>query len=62
MKIKDQTIFVLQNNYDKRMNNIDFDVFSQYPSLIEYYLKDVSVNDENNISEVISRLSKLSPH
>ena len=45
VKVKDQTIFVLQNNYDRGMNNIDFDMFMQYPTLIEHYLKDVNCSD-----------------
>lgn len=33
-KIKDQTLFLLRNNYDKSLNNIDFDMFMQFPSLM----------------------------
>jgi hypothetical protein len=32
------------------MNNIDFEMFMQYPTLIEYYLKDVYCSDEQNIN------------
>lgn len=41
-KIKDQTLFLLKNPYEKGLSNIDFDIYLQFPQLMETYLKDVN--------------------
>ena len=60
--IKDQTLFVLKNPYEKGASNIDFDIFMQYPTLSSTYLKTVSGYDSSNINEVLTKMAKLSPH
>lgn len=55
-RVKEQTIFLVKNPYEKGMTNIDFDIFMQYPSLTEAYLKDVSLYDDSNIAEVANQL------
>lgn len=55
-RVKEQTIFLVKNPYEKGMTNIDFDIFMQYPSLTEAYLKDVQLYDNSNIGEVVRKL------
>lgn len=61
-KVKEQTIFLVKNPYEKGLTNIDFDIFIQYPFLIEAYLKAVKLYDSESIKEVTNRLENLSPY
>lgn len=38
-KIDDQTIFLLRNTFDKGLNYFNFDMYMQYPMILEVYLK-----------------------
>ena len=60
--VKDQTLFLLKNPYEKGLNNIDFDIFIQFPHLLVTYLNTVATHNSDNIGNVISSLAKLSPH
>lgn len=61
-KVKDQTIFLVKNPYEQGITNIDFEIFMQYPSLIETYLQDVRLHDETSIGELKQVLVGMSPH
>jgi truncated hemoglobin YjbI len=50
--IRDQTLFLLKNPYEKGASNIDFDIFMQFPHLLGTYLKDVQGHDETNVGAV----------
>ena len=48
--VKDQTLFILKNPYEKGASNIDFDIFMQFPNLSNIYLKTVDSYDHSNLN------------
>lgn len=38
-KIEEQTLFLLRNTFDKGLNYFNFDMYMQYPLILEAYLK-----------------------
>ena len=60
--VKDQTLFLLKNPYEKGLNNIDFDIFVQFPHLLVTYLNTVATHNSDNIGNVVNSLAELSPH
>jgi hypothetical protein len=61
-KIEDHTLFLLRNGYDKGLNYFNFDMYMQYPALLESYLRDVSKFEQDNVKELKDRLAALSPY
>ena len=62
VNIKDQTLFVLKNPYEKGASNIDFDIFMQFPTLSNTYLKEVFTYDQSNLKEALTKMATISPH
>lgn len=45
-KIEEQTIFLLRNTFDKGLNYFNFDMYFQYPTILEAYLKNTQKFEE----------------
>lgn len=45
-KIDEQTIFIIRNTYDKGLNYFNFDMYMQYPVILEVYLKNTQRFEE----------------
>jgi hypothetical protein len=50
--IRDQSLFLLKNLYEKGSSKLDFDIFMQFPHLLGTYLKDFQGHDETNVGAV----------
>lgn len=58
--IKNETIFLLRNPYEKNLINIDFEIYSRFPNILSIYLTDLNIIKSE--AELSKHLAKMSPN
>lgn len=61
-QIKEETIFLVKNRYEGSMINIDFDMYMQFPNMLEVFLRELRTYDSRNIIEFTKLLGSMGKH
>ncbi len=55
-KIKEETIFLIKNELDDNFVDINFEMYMQYPTLINTYMTELNLYNSGNKQEYLKKL------